>query len=148
MCVHVCLCVSGTSQITKSSPHVYKAWNKWRIKEISLGNNNRHHISVAAKIIPLSSVGCLTGRMGVNPLTFFFLSCLCENCWLSSASTSLAFGSQEAAEERCFSSLTHSTDRHQSLLIGRKEKLGLITGTIGKKAWFRCMVLSVKNDGV
>ncbi len=71
VCVHVCLCVSGTSQITKSSLHVYKAWNKWRIKEISLGNNNRHHISVAAKIIPLSAAGCLTGRMGVNPLTFF-----------------------------------------------------------------------------
>lgn len=70
--MHVCLCLSGTSQITKSSPHVYKVWNKWRIKEISLGNNNRHHISVAAKIIPLSAVGCLTSRIGVNPLTFYF----------------------------------------------------------------------------
>lgn len=73
MRAHVCLCVSGTSQITKSGHHVYKAWNKWRIKKISLGNNNRHHISVAAKIIPQSPVGCLTGRMGVNPLTFLFL---------------------------------------------------------------------------
>lgn len=45
------------------------------IKEISLGNNNRHHISAAAKIILLSSVGCLTGRMGANPPTFY-LVCL------------------------------------------------------------------------
>ena len=138
MRVHVCLCVNGTSaadyKIKPPPPRVYKAWNKWRIKEISLGNNNRHHISVAAKIIPLSSVGCLTGRRGVNPsliFFFFFLSCLCENWRLSCASTSLAFGSQEAAEERCFSSLSRRTDRHQSLLIGRKEKLGLITETIG-----------------
>lgn len=76
VCVRVCVCISGTSQITKSSPHVYEAWNKWRIKEISLGNNDRHHISVAAKIIPLSAVACLTGRMGVNPLTFFYLVCV------------------------------------------------------------------------
>lgn len=43
------------------------------IKEISLGNNNHHHISVAAKIILLSLVGCLTSRMGVNPLTFYLV---------------------------------------------------------------------------
>lgn len=43
------------------------------IKEISLGNNNRHHISVAAKIILLSLVGCLTSRMGVNPPTFYLV---------------------------------------------------------------------------
>lgn len=66
--------------MTKSGPRVYKVWRKvgvgGGIKEISLGNNNHHRISVAAKIILLSLVGCLTSRMGVNPLTFFYLVCV------------------------------------------------------------------------
>lgn len=43
------------------------------IKIISLGNNNHHHISVAAKIILLSLAGCLTSRMLVNPPTFYLV---------------------------------------------------------------------------
>lgn len=61
--------------MTKSGPRVYNVWNKWGggVKEISLGNNNYHHISVAAKLILLSVVGCLTSKMGVNPLTFYLV---------------------------------------------------------------------------
>ena len=61
-----------TSHITKTRPCVYRAWSKRRIKEISLGNNKRHHISVDAKIIPSPSPVAQQARWMLILLSPFF----------------------------------------------------------------------------
>lgn len=111
MCMCICDSV-GPPKWQNQAPVLTKCGTSGGIKEISLGNNNHYTISVAAKIILLSSVGCLMSKMGVNPLTF--LSCLCENCWLSSANTRLAFRCHEQQTRDVLSCLTHFTDWHQS----------------------------------